>query len=172
MSLTDRVMCGPERQYTCWVPAAAVGPLERGQWWKAVDGSGWRGHGQAEAMDSPWEPVTLLTECPGASAGTRAGFLYLVETDIPPESEAEFNAWYDTEHLPGLSQVSGTVRARRYRRMRGDPLYMACYELVTPAAMESPAWLAVRNTPWSSRMRPLFRNTRRTLHAFHATSDT
>jgi hypothetical protein len=36
---------------------------------------------------------------------------------------------------------------------------------VTPAAMERPEWLAIRHTEWSSKIRPLFQNTFRTLYA-------
>lgn len=156
-----------KRMHTCWVPNGEDLPQDGGGWWKAVDGSGLRGYCETDVTDIRWEPLELLTDLPGASAGARCDFLYVVETDIPPEAERDFNAWYETEHLPGLSQVPGTVRARRYRRLQGGPRYMACYDLVTPAAMESPAWLAVRHTAWSSRLRPLFRNARRTLHTIH-----
>jgi len=167
MLSTDRTPFGLERMHTCWIPTGEDLPQDGGRWWKAVDGSGLRGYSQAAVLEPRWEPLELLMDMPGASAGARCDFFYVVETDIPPDSENDFNAWYEKEHLPGLSQVPGTVRARRYRRMQGGPRYMACYDLVTPASMESPAWLAVRNTPWSSRMRPLFRNARRTLHIAH-----
>jgi hypothetical protein len=49
-------------------------------------------------------------------------------------------------------------------RQNGSPRYLACYDLVTPEAMERAEWLAVRHTPWSSRVRAMFRNTRRTLY--------
>ena len=37
------------------------------------------------------------------------------------------------------------------------------YDLVAPEVLASPAWAAVRATAWSERVRPMFRNTRRTM---------
>lgn len=101
----------------------------------------------------------LMQECPGASAGTTAPFHYIVATDVRPEVEDDFNAWYAREHLPGLAGVPGTARAQRLRNDDDAPRYHACYDLVTAETLGSPAWLAVRGTPWSSRVRPSFRNT-------------
>jgi hypothetical protein len=36
---------------------------------------------------------------------------------------------------------------------------------VDPSARQTAAWTAVTATPWSSRVRPNFRNTRRTIFA-------
>ena len=107
--------------------------------------------------------LALLVELAGASAGEAAPFHYVVETDVVEEHEADFNAWYDGEHMPGLAAVPGTVRAARYRDVAGYPRYYACYDLTSPGTLGSPAWLAVRATPWSDRVRPTFRNTRRTM---------
>jgi hypothetical protein len=107
--------------------------------------------------------LALLRDVPGASAGAPAPYRYVVETDVEPAHEDDFNAWYDQEHLRGLAGVPGTVRARRFRAADGSPRYHACYDLVAPATLGSPPWLAVRATPWSDRVRPAFRNTRRTM---------
>ncbi len=48
-------------------------------------------------------------QLPGASASLPAPYHYVVETDVLPEHEADFNRWYDGEHLPGLAAVPGTV---------------------------------------------------------------
>jgi hypothetical protein len=102
-------------------------------------------------------------EIDGASVHLPATHHYVVETDVQPQAEAELNAWYDREHLPGLAAVPGTVRAARYRNIDGGPRYHACYELATHDTFGSAPWLAVRATDWSSRVRPAFVNTRRTL---------
>jgi hypothetical protein len=104
-----------------------------------------------------------ILDVPGASADIAAPFHYVVETDVLPEREAEFNRWYDSEHLPGLAAVPGTARASRYRNPETSPRYHACYDIATPATVGSPPWAAVRATPWSERVRPAFRNTKRTL---------
>ncbi|WP_019939821.1 DUF4286 family protein [Bordetella sp. FB-8] len=90
---------------------------------------------------------------------------YIVETDVAPESEQDFNDWYTREHMPGLAAVPGTVRADRYLCKDGTPRYYACYDLITRETLGSPPWLAVRGTHWSSRVRPAFRNTKRTMFA-------
>ena len=107
--------------------------------------------------------LSLLTDLPGASVGTEAPYHYVVETDVLTECEADFNAWYDREHLPGLASVPGTVRAMRFRNLDDHPRYCACYDLVRRETLGSSPWLAVRGTPWSDRVRPAFFNTRRTM---------
>ena len=105
----------------------------------------------------------LTLDLPGASAGQEAPWHYIVETDVLPEAETDLNAWYDQEHLPGLASVPGTVRAQRWECRDESPRYLACYDLHTQETFGSPPWLAVRATDWSSRVRPSFRNTRRTM---------
>lgn len=110
--------------------------------------------------------IALLTrhyDLPGASAGAQAPWHYIVETDVVPDAQSDLNAWYDTEHMPGLAAVPGTVRAQRYVNPTGTPRYHACYDLHTQETFGSPPWLAVRATDWSARVRPNFRNTIRTM---------
>lgn len=108
--------------------------------------------------------LTRTLRLPGAAAGTEARYLYIVATDVEPADEPDFNAWYEQEHLPGLAAVPGVVQATRYTDPAGTPRYHACYELAAIEAFNSPAWLAARGTPWSSRVRPSFRNTQRTMY--------
>lgn len=107
--------------------------------------------------------LACIREIAGASPGETARYHYVVETDVLAAHEEDFNAWYDEEHLPGLAAVPGVVRAARYLDASGSPRYYACYDLASLDAFGSPAWLAVRGTAWSSRVRPSFRNTRRTM---------
>jgi len=106
-----------------------------------------------------------LADIAGASAGAAPPYRYVVETDVLAAQEADFNAWYDREHLPGLAAVEGTVRALRFANVDGTPRYHACYDLARRETLGCPAWLAVRATAWSNRVRPAFRNTKRTM--FH-----
>jgi hypothetical protein len=98
----------------------------------------------------------------GAAPATDAPWLYLVHTDIPDDIAGEYNAWYDEEHLPRLASVPGVMRARRYAAVSGPgPRYLTAYEIAAPEVWESPAAHAARKTPWTEKMRSLFRNTRR-----------
>ena len=107
--------------------------------------------------------LACTTDLAGASAGAAAAFHYVVETDVVPEHAADFDAWYEQEHLPGLAGVPGTVRAARYVCDDAPPRHHAGYDLASIETFGSPAWLAVRGSDWSSRVRPAFRNTKRTM---------
>lgn len=141
------------------------------QHWQAVDGSASYFYtpgdvspvGALPGSSPGWHRLVCTQEIAGASHGLLASFHYVVETDVLAEFEEDLNAWYAQEHLPGLAAVKGTVRAARYVVASGAPRYYACYDLESVDALGSPAWLAVRATAWSSRVRPAFRNTRRTM---------
>jgi hypothetical protein len=100
---------------------------------------------------------------PGASRTVAPLFHYVVEMDVVPAHEEDLNAWYDKEHMPGLAACPGTVRARRFRNPEGSPRYHSCYDLTRTETQGSPPWLAVRQTAWSDRIRPHFRNLKRTM---------
>lgn len=87
-----------------------------------------------------------------------AGALLVATMNIDAAAEAEFNDWYDTEHLPGLGAVPGVLSARRYRaRDTGsERKYLALYHLRDAGVSRSAAWAEAANTPWSARMRPHF----------------
>ena len=115
-------------------------------------------HPRAQAV-----ALTPTTDVAGQAAGQPAPWFYVVETDIKAGAEADFDRWYEEEHLPGLAAVPGTVRARRYLAREESPRYYACYDLASRETFGSPPWLAVRATDWSSRVRPNFINTKRTM---------
>ena len=100
---------------------------------------------------------------PGASRTLAPQFHYVVEMDVAAEHEDDLNAWYDKEHMPGLAACPGTVRARRFRNPDGSPRYHSCYDLTRAETLESPPWLAVRGTAWAGRVRPNFRNLKKTM---------
>lgn len=137
--------------------------------YRSIDGASGCAYlrGRTDRPGPRWIALQRTLTLDGAAAGAgiaRAPFHYVVATDVLPGHEADFNAWYDTEHLPGLVAVPGTMRASRYLR-EGSPRHHACYDLATRDAFGSPAWLAVRATDWSSRVRPTFRHTTRTMYA-------
>jgi hypothetical protein len=49
-------------------------------------------------------------------------------THIAPEHEAEFNQWYDGEHVPQIVALPGFVRGRRYVVEGAKPKYLAWYD--------------------------------------------
>jgi hypothetical protein len=87
-----------------------------------------------------------------------AGGLLLNAMNIAPELEAEFNEWYDKEHIPALSAVPGVLSARRFRGTSGNRKYVALYHLATPDVVESAEWKQARQSDWTSRLQPHFRD--------------
>jgi len=65
----------------------------------------------------------------------------MVWSDIDAEFEAEFNRWYDEEHVPRLLQVPGFLSAGRYVALKGGPKYLAMYELEDHNVLRSAAYL-------------------------------
>jgi hypothetical protein len=87
-----------------------------------------------------------------------AGGLLLNAMNIAPEREAEFNDWYDKEHIPALAAVPGVLCARRFRGTSGNRRYVALYHLATPEVVESDEWKQARQSDWTSRLQPHFRD--------------
>lgn len=105
----------------------------------------------------------------GVISASRAPWLYIVHTDIPPDIVDDYNAWYDKEHLPRLVGVPGVERARRYIAHGSmSPRYLTAYDLTIKDAFESPPGLQARKTAWTEKMRSLFKNTRRKMCALQA----
>jgi hypothetical protein len=87
-------------------------------------------------------------------AKTRGTGLLMAWTDVDPAFEAEFNAWYDQEHIGRLLAVPGFLSGARYRALRGGPKYLAMYELEDHNVLRSAAFLdQVRYQPSARRSR-------------------
>jgi hypothetical protein len=84
--------------------------------------------------------------------------LLLNAMNIVPELETEFNEWYDKEHIPALGAVPGVLRARRFRGTSGNRQYVALYHLADPDVVESAEWKQARQSEWTSRLQPHFRD--------------
>ena len=96
---------------------------------------------------------------PGDSCRPRsAGGLLLNAMNIAPELEAEFNEWYDKEHIPALAAVPGVLARAPLPRHQRNRRYVALYHLATPAVVESAEWKQARQSEWTSRLQPHFRD--------------
>jgi hypothetical protein len=91
-------------------------------------------------------------------APSDAGGLLVNAMNVDPAHEAEFNEWYDHEHIPGLAAVPGCLRARRFRDSTGSHRYLALYHLRAPEVTTTDAWKQAAGTPWTARLRPHFRD--------------
>src|SRR5262249_46335274 len=89
---------------------------------------------------------------PGGGIAPRgAGALMVIAMNPVPEAEAEFNEWYNTEHLPALGAVLGVLQARRYRGEGATQRYLAMYHFVSADVRETAAWKTAANTPWTEK---------------------
>lgn len=75
------------------------------------------------------------------------GGALLVWTNIADQHEAEFNDWYNRQHLFERVSVSGVIRGRRFKALSGSPRYAAFYEAISPAPFGSAEYLASANNP-------------------------
>ncbi|MGH7987350.1 MAG: hypothetical protein ACREQX_13810 [Candidatus Binataceae bacterium] len=85
---------------------------------------------------------------------TRGTGLLMLWTDIDAEHEAEFNRWYNEEHIQHLLKVPGFLSAGRYVALKGGPKYLAMYELETPEVLRTAAFLdevRFRPSPWRTK---------------------
>lgn len=97
-----------------------------------------------------WASEQIL---PGnAQPDPKARALFVACGDVPTEHEAEFNRWYDEEHIPLLSAVPGVLSARRFFDPNGTPRYAALYELENDDVPEHPQWHDAAITDWAKRI--------------------
>jgi len=68
-------------------------------------------------------------------------------------TDDEFNAWYDTDHLPPL-MTERVPRVRRFHLAGEEYPYLALYEIASWDAWDShPGRAIARSTPWMARIR-------------------
>ena len=84
-----------------------------------------------------------------------AATLQIGRMSVPESVDAEWNAWYNGEYIPGYRTVPGVIYARRYRVLEGEVRYTTVYEFESEAVPESAAWNHQRehSSPKSGAMR-------------------
>ena len=91
-------------------------------------------------------------------------FIHVVGHDVPSDKEDEFNAWYNTEHVPGILQVPGFVAARRFKSVgtqlppaaggfSSSPKYLTIYDLESTDAYQTDEFAAMDGSPWTAWVR-------------------
>lgn len=91
--------------------------------------------------------------------------MLLTSMDIDPRDEADFNRWYDREHLIERVAIDGFLEARRYIAHQGSPKYLCLYSTETFEVLDSAAYRKALTTPtdWSKTNLARFRNMIRTI---------
>jgi hypothetical protein len=86
--------------------------------------------------------------------------MLLTSMDVDPADEADFNRWYDREHLLERVAIEGFLEARRYVAHHGSPKYLCLYSTATFEVLDSPTYrTALMNpTEWSKKNLARFKN--------------
>lgn len=86
--------------------------------------------------------------------------MLITSMDIDPSDEAEFNIWYDREHLAERVAIKGFNEARRWIAVDAKPKYFCTYSTESFEALTSPDYKqALSNqTEWSNKMISRFKN--------------
>ena len=86
--------------------------------------------------------------------------MLLTSMDIDQSDEAEFNRWYDREHLTERVAIVGFLEARRYIAHQGTPKYLSLYSTETFEVLDSETYrTALANqTAWSKANIARFKN--------------
>src|SRR4249919_2999189 len=86
--------------------------------------------------------------------------MLLTSMNIDPAHEAEFNRWYDREHLEERVAIDGFLEARRYIAHKGNPKYLCLYSTATFDVLDSPAYRTklANPTDWSTKTIARFKN--------------
>jgi len=95
--------------------------------------------------------------------------MLLTSMDIDASDEAEFNRWYDREHLGERVAIDGFLEARRYVAHAANPKYLSLYSTETFDVLDSPAIApALANqTDWSKANIARFKNMIRRGRTYH-----
>ena len=86
-------------------------------------------------------------------------YYMMVTFEIAPADEAEFNAVYDTEHIPNILKLHGVTEVIRFKdpapNDKGLLTYSALYLMETEDLHLTPAWSAVSDLGrWAPVIRP------------------
>lgn len=94
-------------------------------------------------------------------------YVLILGHEIPRNKKGEFNAWYNTEHIPAMMRVPGFVTARRFMLNERDfpPMlgsggvlsrYLTVYDIENENIFESEVFVKESQSPWSTWVRKWF----------------
>lgn len=86
--------------------------------------------------------------------------MLLTSMDIDAAHEADFNRWYDREHLIERVAIDGFLEARRYVAHAASPKYLFLYSTSSIEVLDSPAYRQrlANPTDWSRQTMARFKN--------------
>jgi hypothetical protein len=86
--------------------------------------------------------------------------MLLTSMDVDPSDEAEFNRWYDREHLEERVAIDGFIEARRYLAHAASPKFLSLYSTESFEVLDGPAYRTAlaHQTDWSKANIARFKN--------------
>jgi hypothetical protein len=86
--------------------------------------------------------------------------MLMTSMNIDDSDEADFNRWYDREHLQERVAIEGFLEARRYVAHAANPKYLCLYSTATLGVLDSPAYRArlAHPTDWSRQTMARFKD--------------
>ncbi len=77
------------------------------------------------------------------------GTILVVMMEVDPDHEAEFDRWYNEEHLPERLEIPGYVSARRFKLEEGNGMlkFLCIWELEDGSPLESDQYKAQQARP-------------------------
>jgi len=90
----------------------------------------------------------------GVENADEEAILYSVQFKVPDDWTAEFDRWYEEEHVPMIYECRDWSMTRRYRlgsAERGGPTHLALHYLSSARGLDAPQLRAARVTPWRNK---------------------
>ena len=119
--------------------------------------------GLEKASRSVFELIFQYPE-PGDYAFGDTKHIYFSGADCPPQHADEYNAYYNTEHIPLVfDEIPGFVTARRFRQVSEEfppevwnggraTTHLASYDIESEKVFENPIFVTFTPTPWQVRI--------------------
>lgn len=94
--------------------------------------------------------TTPASSSPETAAANANGLLF-VASDVEPADEADFNRWYDKEHVEERVRIPGFLSGARYFSLEGGRKYLGLYRTESLAVFGTAGYRAAfeKQTPWS-----------------------
>jgi hypothetical protein len=101
------------------------------------------------------DEIAMRRQAGAGLAALDAPLLYVVWFAVPPTRMADFDAWYEQDHIPLLMDCPEWLMARRFAIPEGAPgafTRIALHYLADRSAPDSPARYKARGTAWRAKL--------------------
>ncbi|MFC9355113.1 hypothetical protein ACFTZB_00805 [Rhodococcus sp. NPDC057014] len=92
----------------------------------------------------------------GPTSARPSAHLFVVQLSPSEEWVAEFRRWLDEEHFVRQCGMAGVQAVAGYESITSATSFLNVWDIAAPELIDSPEWLAIRNTEWWERVAPAF----------------